>query len=215
MKKLLVLSDLHYPQIRQGEISRIVEKEEADEVVFLGDCVYQDDRVSEFLEIMDAIKSRSRVAAFIRGDEDSALLPSIKSFKISFCKRNFVFVHGHQFNFGSEGFTEKIVSLLQRANGTFPLFTYSVVAKVRERTQKDEFLILGHTHALQCFPRLRVACAGCLTNVAHLYHDRGYIVIEESSLGRGASSSMKRGYGVSLRLESLSPDNRGSRIFQL
>jgi len=120
-----VLSDLHYPEIRKDEISRIIKKEEeVGEVVFLGDCVVQDDRVSEFLEIVDRLMSKCKVS-LIKGDEDSALLhPTIKSLKINFGKRDFVFIHGHQFNFGSEGLTENIVSLLQRANRTFPLLTY-------------------------------------------------------------------------------------------
>lgn len=219
-KKVLVLSDLHYPEICKDEIPRIVDKEEeVDEVVFLGDNVVQDDRVSEFLEIVDRIKSRSKVS-LIRGDEDSALLlPAAKSLKINFAKRDFVLIHGHQFNFGSEGLTEKIVSLLQRANRTFPLFSYSVVAKARERTGKYEFLILGHTHALQCFPRLRVACAGCLTEAPHLYKDRGYIVIEEESSSSSSTlnpSSRKTDSSVvSLRLESLPPGKKRSKIFQL
>ncbi len=217
MKKVLILSDLHYPEIHKDEIFRIVEKEESDEVVFLGDCVFPDDRVNEFLEIVDRIKSESKVS-LIRGDEDSALLPTVNSVKINLGRHSFAFIHGHQFNFGSEGFTVKLVSFVQRASRTFPLFTYSVVAKAREGMKKNEFLILGHTHALQYFPRLRAACAGCLTHAPRLYHERGYIVIQEKEESQplGGSTPIKIDSNVvSLRLESLLPGKIRSKIFQL
>lgn len=214
--KIVVLSDLHYPQTCEDELKRIIVEERADKIIFLGDSVEEEDEVSSFLELIflsrsgngdESSKSNSDVL-FVRGDDDSSLLPCKNSIKINLGKCNFTFLHGHQFDIGSESLTKNIASLLRRVNGRLPLLIYSIVARTRNRTKRSDFLILGHTHALEYFPRLRVACAGCLTNQVNLYNDRGYIVIEEST------ATFMKSDNLSLRLESLSQTKK-RRIFQI
>jgi hypothetical protein len=51
------------------------------------------------------------------------------------------------------------------------------------------------------FPRLRVACAGCITTEKNIYNDRGYIVISEGEAN-----------GVMLNIKHL---DRGDAIFEV
>jgi uncharacterized protein len=198
--KILVFSDIHYPLTNESELVRIMREERADKVIFLGDSVGETKYVSGFLEIVREAGVASGELVFIKGDEDSDLLPCVRSVEFSVEGRSLIFVHGDQFNVGSEESTIRIASLLHKISRKLPVLAYAIVARTRGRgmIKQGGLLVVGHSHALAYFPRLRVACAGCLTTTGNIYNDRGYIVIEDSgenltlfikSLGRCVNGS--------------------------
>ena len=201
--RVLALSDIHYPLTDEASLCRIIDEEKADKVVFLGDCVKEDQDVPGFLDIVQGTRG-SRDVVFIRGDEDSESLPSVNSFELYLGRNRFVFMHGNQFDVGTEGLTAKLASLLHKINGGLPALAYATVARTRTGAirKPTEHLLLGHCHALVYFPRLRVACTGCLTSAKNIYNDLGYVVIESDSAG-----------GVNLLVRSLR-DN-GTAIFRI
>ncbi|HYB03461.1 MAG TPA: hypothetical protein VED17_03305 [Nitrososphaerales archaeon] len=60
-----------------------------------------------------------------------------------------------------------------------PVLGFAIISKIRSRSFRT-YLVLGHSHALKFFPKLKVGCAGCLTTEKNVYSDRGYLVIEKT-----------------------------------
>jgi putative phosphoesterase len=170
--KILVLSDIHYPLTDRDRLAAVISQEKADKTVFLGDNVEDEACAEEFLQFLADIGCRNYV--LIKGDNELSL-PYEKSLELAVQGRSFTFVHGYQFNIRDDRATGRIASALKKLNKKLPVLAYAVFSKIRSRT--TGYLILGHAHALEFFPKLKVAIAGCLTTDKNIYNDRGYIVI--------------------------------------
>lgn len=180
--KLLVLSDLHYPATDMELVSRIIRNEEPlDKIIFLGDSVIEDRFVPEFLDIVKSVSTPVKDIVFIRGDDDSKLLPCVRSLQIKIGKDKYFFAHGNQFNIGSDKSTSDFALIPLKINRKLPLLGFALFARARTiRGHRGEHIVLGHTHGQAYFRRLKVACVGCLTSEKNLYNDLGYIVIDSS-----------------------------------
>ena len=172
--KILVISDTHYPHTDTEQLLGIINKELPDKTIFLGDNVQNVSYTEEFLRLVQTTSCKDCV--FIVGDDDYSPQGE-KSLNLILNGRKFFFIHGFQYNVGSENITAKIASILRRINRNLPLLGYAVISKIKSRTY-NTYLILGHSHALKFFPRLKVACAGCLATDKNIYNDRGYLVID-------------------------------------
>ncbi len=184
--KILVLSDIHYPFTDRNRLATIISEERPDKTIFLGDNVSDETYAEEFLRFISEIGCRDCV--LIRGDNDISL-PYEKELELNIDGRSFKFVHGYQFNIGDDRTTARIVSALKKVHERLPVLAYAVFSKAKSRA--NGYLILGHSHALAFFPRLKVACAGCLTTEKNIYNDKGYIVIS-SGEGSGVMLNVKR-----------------------
>jgi uncharacterized protein len=174
--KILVLSDVHYPYTDVKQILGIINQELPDKVIFLGDTIQKKGDVEEFNRLIRTTACKDFV--FILGDDDPPLRGE-KSLYLELGGRKFLFIHGFQFNLSSEENTRKIAATLRRIHRDLPVLGFAMISKIRSRSFRT-YLILGHSHALKFFPKLKVACAGCLTTEKNVYNDRGYLVIEET-----------------------------------
>jgi putative phosphoesterase len=181
--KILVLSDIHYPMVDENKLASIIRDEQADKIVFLGDNIDEEKYSKSFIQLIMELGCRDYT--LIKGDNEESL-PYEKSLKLEIDGRSFKFVHGYQFNIRNDRTTGKIASALKKIHERVPVLAYAFFSKARSRT--TGYLVLGHSHALEFFPRLKVACAGCLTTETNVYNDRGYIVI---SSGNGVTLTIK------------------------
>jgi uncharacterized protein len=187
-EKILVLSDVHYPRTDVKEILTIIRTELPDKMVILGDSVYEPSYFGEFKKLLQT--SACQDFAWITGDSDPNIA-GVKSLKLVLNGREFLFLHGHQFNVWSERFTKEVTSLMKKIHRRLPVLGFAASSRVRSKG-RSSYLILGHTHALNFYPRLKVACAGCLTTEKNLYNDRGYIVITAAENGKDLELSLNR-----------------------
>jgi uncharacterized protein len=178
--KILVLSDIHYPLTDTNELFSVINKELPDRIILLGDVVQDTSLMPEFLKLLET-RSSCRDYVLVRGDSDEVTAaPSIKSLRLNLKGKDFIFIHGHQFNVWSEKFTKKVSNILKKFDRNLPVLAYAVISRIKSQNF-EAYLILGHSHALKFFPRLRVACAGCLTLEKNIYNDRGYLVIDDGT----------------------------------
>jgi len=184
--KILVLSDIHYPFTDRIRLAAIINEEKPDRTIFLGDNVSDETHAKEFLRFISETGCHDYV--LIKGDNDIALTYE-KELEMNIDGRSFKFVHGYQFSVGGEQTTARIASVLKKVHERLPVLAYAIFSKAKSRS--NGYLILGHSHALAFFPRLRVACAGCLTTEKNIYNDRGYVVIS-SGEGSGVMLNIKR-----------------------
>jgi len=170
--KILILSDIHYPYCDTNLLKSIVEKEEPSLIVLLGDIIVK----GEIVEFLRIIKNKSRVI-YIRGDED-VYDEDTELLRIHHNGRKYIFLHGHQyFNEKSE---YSLAKLLMRINKRLPPFLFCLFFRIL--LHESGTLILGHSHALVFFKSLNCANAGTLTTMNNLYHDLGYITINDNAI---------------------------------
>jgi uncharacterized protein len=172
--KILILSDIHYPLTNKNELLEIINRERPDKVILLGDTIQKTNDVRDFDHLIQTATCHD--FTFITGDEDPPHLGT-ESLNLNLSGRKFLFVHGFQFNLSSEDNTRKVAKTMRKIHKNLPVLGYALISKIRSRSF-GTYLILGHSHALKFFPRLKVACAGCLTTEGNLYNDRGYLVLE-------------------------------------
>lgn len=203
--RLLILSDVHYPYTDEAVLLDILREEKnADKIIFLGDNVREDRNGPKFLDLIKKTKDLKDVV-FIRGNHDGEAIPCVDSFKLILNGKKLTFMHGDQFKIGSEGSTHKFGSILKKIHRELPVLAFATVARIKHQNKSGEYLILGHSHALASFRRLRVVCVGCLTNEKSLYNEKGYVVIE--SEGSEFNLSL-----ISLGSTSESPNTRVDHI---
>ena len=171
--KILVMSDTHYPITDTKQFLSIISQERPDKIIFLGDNVQNISYTEEFIRLVQASICKDYV--FIVGDDDISMKGE-KSLTLNLKGRKLIFIHGFQYNLSSEKNTYRIASAFRKINRDLPILGYAVLSKIKSRTN-NTYMILGHSHALKFFPRLKVACAGCLTTEKNLYNDRGYLII--------------------------------------
>jgi len=174
--KILVLSDLHYPQTDIKQVLDIINRELPSKVIFLGDTIQRTGNVEAFNQLIRTTACKEFV--FILGDNNPPLQGE-KSLRLELDGRKFLFIHGFQFNLSSEDSTRKIAATLRRIHRDLPVLGFAIISKIRSRSFRT-YLVLGHSHALKFFPKLKVGCAGCLTTEKNVYSDRGYLVIEKT-----------------------------------
>jgi uncharacterized protein len=209
--RLLILSDIHYPFTEDSTLLDILREEKsADKVIFLGDNVRDDSKGPQFLDLIKKTRDLKDVI-FIRGNHDGGAIPCADSVEFVQNGKKFTFMHGDQFKVGSEGSTHRLASILKKINPKLPVVAFASVARIKHRNKPEEYLILGHSHALVFFPRLRVACAGCLTTESSFYNERGYIVLASEgkefnltliSLGSVSDSTGRRIPGINQQNKS-------------
>jgi len=168
--KILVLSDIHYPYCDINLLNSIVEKEKPSLIVLLGDIIVE----GEIKELLGVFEKRSRVT-YIKGDED-VQDGDTELLRVYHNGRKYIFLHGHQyFNERSE---YSLAKLLMRINKKLPPFLFCLFFRIL--LLESGTLILGHSHALVFFKTLNCANAGTLTTLNNLYHDLGYITINDN-----------------------------------
>jgi len=168
--KILVLSDTHYPYCDINLLKNIVEKEKPSLIVLLGDIIVE----GEIKELLGVFEKRSRVI-YIKGDED-VQDGDTELLRVYHNGRKYIFLHGHQyFNEKSE---YSLAKLLMRINKKLPPFLFCLFLRIL--LHESGTLILGHSHALVFFKTLNCANAGTLTTLNNLYHDLGYITINDN-----------------------------------
>jgi len=173
LAKILVISDVHYPTTDVQEILNVISREAPDKLIVLGDIGHGPENAKEFIRILQTSACKDQV--YISGDGDASV-PALKSFSLSLKGREFLFIHGHQFNVVSESFTKKMAGFLKKINRNLPVLAYATYSRIRSRN-RSTYIILGHSHALIYFPRLRVASSGCFTKEENVYNDRGCVSI--------------------------------------
>lgn len=157
----------------EKEIVGIIEKEAPDRLIVLGDIAESPSYAQEFMQILQGTRCKDQV--FIRGDNEASV-PTSMSFNLNLGGKEFLFIHGHQFNVVSERFTKRLANFLKKFNRNLPVLAYALYSRTKSKS-RNSYLILGHSHALVYFPRLRVASSGCLTSAHNVYNDRGYLAI--------------------------------------
>lgn len=179
--RVLVLSDIHYPYSNAKLIENIVRFAKADRIVVTGDAVVDKDRYEEFMRIFSGLIDDKDKIKIIRGDEDKIEIGE-EIYRETIDGRKFVFVHGHQFQILSEGTTEKLAIAGKRFIYQFPLVFHSVYARLSLRLT-DEYLIMGHSHALRYFRLLKTAYAGTLYEFGgSVYSEFGFIIIDNGEI---------------------------------
>jgi uncharacterized protein len=175
-RRIVVLSDIHYPFTDTEKLLSIIKEELPELIIFLGDTVQNMKYADEFSQLIQE-KSSCKNCVYIIGDNDISLQGE-KFLRSIIGGKRFLFIHGFQFNLGSEQRTRKLAGALYRINKNLPILAFATISKLRSRSFRT-YLILGHAHALRFFPHLKVACAGSLTSEENLYNDRGYLVIDQ------------------------------------
>ena len=176
--KILVLSDIHYPFTDVDAIKTAIKSESPDKLVLLGDTIEKAGTERDFQSLIP--KSLGRNTYYVMGDEDK-IKAKYEILRIKVGKRKFVFVHGHQFNIGSDRVTACIASAFKIFGSGLPLFAFSERARKKLRLT-DEYLVLGHTHGLKYFESIRTVCSGTMSELKGVYNDRGYVVINNGDI---------------------------------
>jgi len=166
--KILVLSDIHYPYCDINLLNSIVEKDKPSLTVLLGDIVVK----GKIEELLSIIKGR---AIYVKGDED-IYEGDTEVLRVYHNGRKYIFLHGHQFF--NEQNEYSLARLLMRINKKLPPFLFCLFFRIL--LHESGTLILGHSHALAFFKTLNCANAGTLTTMNNLYHDLGYITINDN-----------------------------------
>ncbi len=176
--KILVMSDVHYPYSDRDDIKRIIGKEAPDKLMLTGDVIGERSSSSEFFGLIP--KRLKKNTYFIEGDEDD-VRGKYKIVRLKADGIRMVFVHGHQFNLGPEGFTAKIARLFGVLSRDLPLFAFCLYARLRLGLH-DEYLFVGHSHGLRNFKSIKSVCCGTVSKLNGVYSDRGYVVIDGGSI---------------------------------
>lgn len=163
--KILVLSDIHYPYCDVNLLNSIVEREKPSLIVLLGDIVVE----GKVEDLFSIIKGR---VIYVKGDED-VYEGDTEVLRVYHNGKKYIFLHGHQFF--SEKSEYKLAKLLMKINKRLPPFLFCLIFRILLHERGT--IILGHSHALAFFKSLNCANAGTLTTRDSLYHDLGYITI--------------------------------------
>ena len=176
--KILVLSDIHYPFTDTDAVKTAIKTEHPDKLILLGDTIENARDKKKFFNLIP--KSLKKNTYYIIGDEDK-VRAKYEILKLKIGKEKFVFVHGHQFNIGSDRTTAYIAFAFKVFRKDLPLFAFSKRAREKLRLT-DEYLVLGHTHGLKYFKSIRTVCSGTMSSLKGVYNDRGYVVIDNGRI---------------------------------
>ena len=164
--KVIVLSDIHYPHCDEGLILSIIRREDPDLVVLLGDIVTE--RVEGYREFLKRLPSNT---VYVKGDGD-IIDGDTEYLEVESCGKRFIMFHGHQLlNESTQSF---LARSLKRVNYYLPVLGYCLLARLKF---PKGYLILGHSHALVNFKKIKCANAGTMSLIKNIYNDRGYLKI--------------------------------------
>lgn len=173
--KLLVLSDVHFPYTNANFIKNLLKQIDPDKIILLGDIFEEKQGAERFFDLLKSYRY-----IMINGDNDK--IKSIDIYRETIDGKKFVFMHGHQFQIINEKTTGKLALVGKRLHQDLPLILHALYARVALHLA-NEYLILGHTHALRYIKLLRTAYAGTLYKFGGwVYADRGYIIIENGKI---------------------------------
>ncbi|AWR95906.1 metallophosphoesterase family protein [Acidianus brierleyi] len=171
-KNSLILSDIHYPHCDVEKIVEILNKENPDLVVLLGDIIVE--KENDYKKFLKELNYKRKII-YIRGDEDvingdtDILFLNVKN-------RNYILLHGNQYF--NERAEYRFAKILKKINRNLPPLLFCLSFKILLRT--TDYLILGHSHALVKFDNIKCANAGTLSDNHNIYMDKGYIKIDNN-----------------------------------
>lgn len=171
--KILVFSDLHFPECDFRKVKKAIRKEGPDRIVFLGDTITTRGWTKRFLSLMKDVFHGETI--FIKGDGDVTDM-GVEVYRVSVYGRKFVFLHGHQFPIGNEHMTYILAKFLKSINKDLPLVLFCLYTRMRMHLL-NETLVVGHAHALRYFRFIKSICAGTMSKRRNVYNDFGYVVI--------------------------------------
>ncbi|AWR96948.1 metallophosphoesterase [Acidianus sulfidivorans JP7] len=169
-EKVLVLSDIHYPNCDMNEINSIIEKEKPYLIILLGDIITRDKE--DYIKFFSNINFPREKIVYVKGDDD-VVNADTEVVKIISPKMKITLIHGHQFLAEKTQFN--LANLFKKINKNLPPLGFCIIARLFLKTA--DFIILGHSHALAKF--YNCANAGTLSFSKNLYNDRGYIIIQD------------------------------------
>jgi len=169
MKKILVLSDIHFPHPYSRHFEKVIRKEKPDLVVLLGDNVSPFSKQSlvrtyeKFISIYKRVFPLNRTA-FILGDNDGldnryrpnkevilylSFMPKLNSSFFEWRYKNLVFTHGNiESSYKEEKAYFIIAKILTYINKRIVPKVVSKALKLKLRAKKDTFVFAGHIHYL-------------------------------------------------------------------
>jgi predicted phosphodiesterase len=181
--KIVVVSDLHYPNCDLEMLREVVERESPSVLVLLGDVVVSGTRE----ELISKLGFRGEIV-YVQGDED-AVSGDTKVYRVKVGRRDYVMMHGHQFM--REESQYSLASFFKRIHDSLPPLLFCLYFRMRLRL-RGEHLVLGHSHSLRNFRSLKCTCAGTMSKVKNIYNDLGYVVVDESGV---RTVKLKQGQG--------------------
>ncbi len=176
--RVLVLSDIHYPHTDTRVLISIVKKEKPDKLILLGDIINDKGYDKKLFKLVERLVGDNYY--FVKGDEDKVNY-GLSKLTMEINGVRFLFAHGHKLQMVGDEPVEYIAEKIKSINKNAPLLMYAIVARLRNIFFKGE-IVLGHVHALRRFKRLRVTCAGTLTDLNNIYNEKGYVVIDTTGI---------------------------------
>ncbi|RIB35291.1 MAG: hypothetical protein BXU00_02050 [Candidatus Nanoclepta minutus] len=168
--KVLVLSDIHYPNCNIDEIKNIIEGEKPDKIVLLGDIANCKDCYNIIISI---IKNYSNEIEIICGDNEKKF--NINCYKYLIIDKILIY-HGDNINLISEFFTKIIAKIFYKISRSLLKEIVSFLVKSNRYT-----IVIGHSHLLGKSRLFNVYFAGTLCK-KHYFLERGYIVIKDGKI---------------------------------
>ena len=213
MKKLLILSDIHYPFPHSERLAGIIKKERPDNIAFLGDTVegglggaelvkrYRD-FFSEYRKLFDVRKT-----IFILGDNDYGysdkavkLVSSIGAMNgkevFTFTIGNMFFFHGNLEKYRFEEVVGFILGNISMAvNRSVMPKLLAALVRHKYRVPREDYLFLGHLHILQAMGN-DVFCGTLnrrrvLNRINKALPCRGYVTVMHDGFHVDANSRIK------------------------
>jgi len=200
--KLLVLSDVHYPNSKDTAFS-IIKKENPDNLLLLGDTIdnsKSDKTIVDLYELffnnLKTIIPINLVYAIV-GDNDYSLLNREKilgflnnldlanSNKIFIKKGNMTFFHGNlETSLKQESFGKQILKKSKPLKlDIFAIFVLSFLIRMKFRISPFNYLFFGHLHYLGKITKKTFVC-GTLSEHKIIYGKQksyGYVIIEHEN----------------------------------
>jgi len=173
--KVVILSDIHYPNCNINEINEILIRENPSLIVLLGDIITE--RETDYRIFINKLKIKRNII-YIRGDEDK-VKGDTDVLKLRNNNKTYLLLHGHQYF--DEKYEFRIARFLKKINRNLPPLLFCLAFKVLLRDFKD-YIILGHSHALVNFKNIMCVNAGTMSTISNLYNDRGYVVISNKGI---------------------------------
>ncbi|MFP3214980.1 MAG: metallophosphoesterase [Candidatus Micrarchaeota archaeon] len=202
MKKILVLSDIHFPHPYSRHFEKVIRKEKPDLVVLLGDNVSPFSKQSlvrtyeKFISIYKKVFPLNRTV-FILGDNDGldnryrpnkevilylSFMPKLNSNFFEWRYKNLVFTHGNiESSYKEEKAYFIIAKILTYINKWIVPKVVSKALKLKLRAKNGTFIFAGHIHYLGNVDS--VYFCGTFSKEKLLYDKNeslGYVVIRDN-----------------------------------
>jgi len=202
MRKILVLSDIHFPYPYSSHFLKAIKKEKPDLVVLLGDNISplnNKDLVKTYEKFISIYKKAFPLekTVFILGDNDGlddhykpnkevilylSFMPKLNSSFFEWRYKNIVFTHGNiEKSYKEEKAYLTIAKILTKISKRIVPKLVSTTLKLKLRIKKGTLLFVGHIHYLGSTDS--VYFCGTFYKKKLLYSNGdslGYVVIQDS-----------------------------------